>query len=101
VGTVGKSLLDMRQHHRLHAPGHPARQRLARRRQVSWLAGQRLWPYLPEPLWDPVARPLWGGWPSGSPLTVCGSSRRLAPGPLVQPERTAFPFTRSRGTIAA
>jgi hypothetical protein len=28
----------------------------------------------------------------------CGGSRRLAPGPEVQPGRTAFPFTRSRGT---
>jgi hypothetical protein len=72
-------------------PTHPARWRLVRRRQVSWLTGQSFWPCLPEPRWS--SGPPSERW-TGQRLAAdsCGSSRRLAPGPPTPPGRTAFPF---------
>ena len=69
----------------------------ARRRQVSWLTGQRPGPAFPRPCGS-VTRPGGGG---GQRLAAdsCGGSRRLAPG-RDPAERTAFPFHPLRaGTV--
>jgi len=54
-------------------------------------------PAFPD-LFDPVAHPETGGRASGSPLTVAGDSRRLAPGPRPSQGARRSLFTRSRGT---
>ncbi len=67
-----------------------------RRRQVSWLTAIGRVPRchrscLPKPSGS-VAHPTWGWSDQRLAADSCGGSRRLVPGPEVQPGRTAFPF---------
>src|ERR1700730_16861493 len=81
---------------RLHTARHPAWQRwFARRRQVSWLAGQRLRPRLPES--EPIQwhAPLRDEQTSDSPLTVAGAAADL-PSDLGPARTHGVPFSPAR-----